>query len=128
MAIGQSDDLNPRHQEVGAKAKGHGRRTVLRGLLAAPLVGTGALAVAEPAEHPIMRPWRAWRALEVESCRLLVQRRAIWAGLPDEVRHPRVLLLKGASSGREFFASNVEQIDYHFTSLHPAYHFSGDRG
>lgn len=111
MANNQSDDVNLGHQE--GKAKRHGRRTVLRGLLAVPLVGTGTLAA--PAGHPIMRHWREWRALEVESRRLLVKQRAIWAGLPDEVKHPKVLLLKSPTSGREYFASNIEEIDRHFT-------------
>ena len=98
------------------------RRAVLRGI-ASTATATAALAVptiasASTDPEPVIAAWRAWRALEMEFLGLARLEREKWAALPDWVRAPKVLLMVGKPSGREFFASYPEEIEQHF--FHPA--------
>lgn len=74
------------------------RRAVLRGsavaVAAAAITLPVAAAAALPDPDPVLDAWRAWRPLEEEAARLIVERDRIWQSLPKEATAPVVVVTR----------------------------------
>jgi hypothetical protein len=105
------------HLNQSTQAPAHGRRAILAGAVAAIVVAP-ALA-SSPADDPLYPVWREWRTLFQQQLAALDRATKIEEGLPALVQAPRVLVMVGQHSKREFWASSPEQIREIMGHNHP---------
>ena len=90
------------------------RRALLRGSMTAAAAATIttvpiAAAAAPPDADPVLEAWRAWRPLEEQAARLVIERDQIWASLPKEAKAPTVLV--ETPDGLRLRMPSVDQYD-----------------
>jgi hypothetical protein len=98
------------------------RRNVLTVIGAAaaaviPIKTAAALPATAADVDGVITAWRQLRDLQVEYQSLDDEMREIQEDLPLWVKQPRVLVMVGKPSGREFWASTEAQIEAHYIAL-----------
>jgi hypothetical protein len=105
------------HLNQSTQALAHGRRAILAGAIAA-VVAAPALA-SSPVDDPMYPVWREWRTLFEQQWAASDRATELENELPALVQAPRVLVMVGQHSKREFWASSPEQIREILGHNHP---------
>ena len=95
------------------------RRAILTGIAATAVAGA-ALAVPPAAAattdvDAVLAAWRTWHALGTERERLCAEMVEIFERFPEHVSKPRVLLLEGKVSKKQWYATTVEEIVQYYS-------------